>query len=1057
MSENKESVRLNAVVKELNVGIQTLVEHLTQKGFTVENKPTTKITGEMYRVLLSSFQSDKKVNDDAKALIKPKVKKEEVTIQPTVKKETVVEEEDYDDGILIKTGLAPNVTKPIEPKKIEEPIVVEVKPEPIVVAEVKPEPVVEKPKAVESPKGVEAPKVVEVPKVAETPKVVETPKVEPVAEEKGGLKVLGKINLDDFNPKKKKKVEPAPVAKPAAPVTKTNKKVEHTKVEQPAKPKVEQKVTPVVKESAPKVEAKKVEPTVEATVKPVKTETPAVEVDDTKITEPNYEKLTGLKVMGKIQLPVDPPKKPQPVASSDDNANKKKRRRKNFVGGSDNLDIKKVEGSNPNPQNRGGYQGNNPRGPHTNNPAGGNRPGGGYQGNNPRGGGHTGGGANPGAPRPPFNKGGKGNFTPRNANPAEKAEITDKEIQDKLKATLARINGQQNIGHARSKIRKQKRDAAADKREEEAIELEGQKKIKVTEFVTANELSQLMDLPINNIISACMSLGLMVSINQRLDAETISIVAEEFGYEVDFVTTDLIETIEEEIDAEEDLVTRPPIVTVMGHVDHGKTSLLDYIRKASVIAGEAGGITQHVGAYEVTLANGKHVTFLDTPGHEAFTAMRARGASLTDIVIIVIAADDSVMPQTKEAISHSLAAGVPIVFAINKIDREAANPDRIREQLSAMDILVEEWGGKYQCQEISAKKGLNIDSLLEKVLLESEMLNLKANPDKRAVGSVIEASLDKGRGITATIMVQSGTLKIGDPILAGTHSGKVKAMFDERGKKMTSAGPSTPVVLLGFDGAPQAGDKFLVTKSEQEAKEISNKRSQLQREQGIRTQKHITLDEIGRRLAIGNFKELKVIVKGDVDGSVEALSDSLIKLSTEEVAVSVIYKGVGQISESDVLLASASDAIVIGFQVRPSSQARKLAETEAIDIRLYSIIYDAIAEIKDAMEGMLAPKQVEKITGNVEIREVFKITKVGTIAGCYVTDGKIFRNSKIRIIRDGVVVYTGELASLKRFKDDVKEVAYGYECGLNINNFNDIREGDNVEAYEIVEVKRTLK
>ncbi len=1053
MSENKESVRLNAVVKELNVGIQTLVDHLTQKGFTVENKPTTKITGEMYRVLLSSFQSDKKVNDDAKALIKPKVKKEEVTIQPVVKKETIVEEEDYDDGILIKSGLAPNIPKPIEPKKVEEPIVVEVKPEPIVVPEVKPEPVVEKPKEVETPKVVEAPKAIEV------PKEVETPKVEPAPEEKGGLKVLGKINLDEINPKKKKKAAPAPVAKPTAPAPKTDKKVEHKKVEQPAKPKVEHKATPEVKVAAPKTGVKKTAPVVEKTIEPAKTETPVVEAEDAKITEPNYEKLSGLKVMGKIQLPVDPPKKAQPVASSDDNANKKKRRRKNFVGGSDNLDIKKVEGANPHPQSRGGYQGNNPRGPHTNNSGGGgNRPGGGYQGSNPRGpGGHTGGGANPGAPRPPFNKGGKGNFAPRNTNPGEKAEITDKEIQDKLKATLARINGQQNIGQARSKIRKQKRDAAADRREEEAIELEGQKKIKVTEFVTANELSQLMDLPINNIISACMSLGLMVSINQRLDAETISIVAEEFGYEVDFVTTDLIETIEEEIDAEEDLVTRPPIVTVMGHVDHGKTSLLDYIRKASVIAGEAGGITQHVGAYEVTLANGKHVTFLDTPGHEAFTAMRARGASLTDIVIIVIAADDSVMPQTKEAISHSLAAGVPIVFAINKIDREAANPDRIREQLSAMDILVEEWGGKYQCQEISAKKGLNIDALLEKVLLESEMLNLKANPDKRAVGSVIEASLDKGRGITTTIMVQSGTLKIGDPILAGTHSGKVKAMFDERGKKMTTAGPSTPVVLLGFDGAPQAGDKFLVTKSEQEAKEISNKRSQLQREQGIRTQKHITLDEIGRRLAIGNFKELKVIVKGDVDGSVEALSDSLIKLSTEEVAVSVIYKGVGQISESDVLLASASDAIVIGFQVRPSSQARKLAETEAIDIRLYSIIYDAIAEIKDAMEGMLAPKEVEKITGNVEIREVFKITKVGTIAGCYVTDGKIFRNSKIRIIRDGVVVYTGELASLKRFKDDVKEVAYGYECGLNINNFNDIREGDNVEAYEIVEVKRTLK
>ena len=983
MSENKESVRLNAVVKELNVGMSTLVEFLAKKGFVVESKPTTKITGEMYQVLLSAFQSDKKVKDDAKALIKPKVKKEDVTIpQPTKKEDSVVEEEDEDDGILIKTELAPVSAAPKAPVKKEE----------------------------EAP----APKV----------EPVEETKSEEAAEDKSGLKVLGKINLEELNPKKKKKAE--------APLTPEVKPKEEPK----AKAKEEKKEAPVEEAPAAVVEKK-----VEAPIAPpVAQETPVAEEADDKVTEPNYEKLSGLKVMGKIELPVENTRKPQPIASSDDSANKKKRRRKNFVGGSDNLDMKKVDGTNPQPQNRGGYQGNNNRGPGGNNNN--------NQGNR---------GPNQGGGKGPFNKGPRGKFDNRNAAPAEKAEITDKEIQDKLKATLARINGQQNIGQVRSKIRKQKRDAAADRREEEALELEGQRKIKVTEFVTANELAQMMDLPITNIISACMSLGLMVSINQRLDAETIAIVAEEFGYEVEFVTTDLIETIEEEEDAEEDLVSRPPIVTVMGHVDHGKTSLLDYIRKANVIAGEAGGITQHIGAYEVTLANGKHVTFLDTPGHEAFTAMRARGAKITDIVIIVIAADDSVMPQTKEAISHSLAAGVPIVFAINKIDRDGANPDKIREQLSAMNILVEEWGGKYQCQEISAKKGLNIDTLLEKVLLEAEMLNLKANPDKRAVGSVIEATLDKGRGITTTVMVQAGTLRVGDPILAGTHSGKVKAMFDERGKKMTIAGPSTPVVLLGFDGAPQAGDKFLVTKTEQEAKEISNKRSQLQREQGIRTHKHITLDEIGRRLAIGNFKELKVIVKGDVDGSVEALSDSLIKLSTDEVAVNVIYKGVGQISESDVLLASASDAIIVGFQVRPSSQARKLAETESIDIRLYSIIYDAIAQIKDAMEGMLAPKEEEKVTGTVEIREVFKISKVGTVAGCYVTEGKVFRNSKVRIIRDGVVVHSGELASLKRFKDDVKEVAYGYECGLNFNNYNDIRVGDQIEAYEIVEVKRTLK
>ncbi|MFN9581548.1 MAG: translation initiation factor IF-2, partial [Bacteroidota bacterium] len=639
--------------------------------------------------------------------------------------------------------------------------------------------------------------------------------------------------------------------------------------------------------------------------------------------------------------------------------------------------------------------------------------------------------------------------------------LTAHDLQATRKEHLARRNPgskQPNIGAVRSKIRKQKRDAAAAEREEAMMEEELSKKtLKVTEFVTANELAKMMDVQVTQVISACMTLGMMVSINQRLDAETISIVADEFGYEVEFTTADAVEEIEEEADNPEDLKPRPPIVTVMGHVDHGKTSLLDYVRKANVIAGEAGGITQHIGAYEVTLANGKSVTFLDTPGHEAFTAMRARGAKITDIVIIVIAADDSVMPQTKEAISHAQAAGVPIVFAFNKIDKDGANPDKRREQLSAMNILVEEWGGKYQTQEISAKKGLNIDKLLEKVLLEAEILDLKANPNKRAVGSVIEATLDKGRGITTTVMVQAGTLRVGDPILAGVHNGKVKAMFDERGKKMESAGPSTPVVLLGFDGAPQAGDKFLATRTEQEAKEIANKRGQLLREQGLRTHKHITLDEIGRRLAIGNFKELNVIVKGDVDGSVEALSDSLIKLSTEEVQVSVIYKGVGQISESDVLLASASDAIIVGFQVRPSQQARKLAETESIDIRLYSIIYNAIEEIKGAIEGMLAPKVEEKITGNAEIREVFKVSKVGSVAGCMVTDGKIFRNSKIRLIREGVVVFTGELSSLKRFKDDAKEVVSGYDCGLTIANYNDIKVGDQVEAYEMVETKRTLK
>jgi translation initiation factor IF-2 len=553
-----------------------------------------------------------------------------------------------------------------------------------------------------------------------------------------------------------------------------------------------------------------------------------------------------------------------------------------------------------------------------------------------------------------------------------------------------------------------------------------------------------------------MSLGIFVSINQRLDAETIQVVSSEFGYKVEFVTVDAQEAIEEEEDNPEDLKPRAPIVTVMGHVDHGKTSLLDYVRKANVIAGEAGGITQHIGAYEVTLENGKHITFLDTPGHEAFTAMRARGAKVTDVAIVVVAADDSVMPQTKEAINHALAANVPIVFAINKIDKPGANSEKIKEQLSAMNILVEDWGGKYQSQEISAKKGLNIDNLLEKVLLESDILDLKANPSRRAAGTVIESALDKGRGYVTTVLVQNGTLRVGDVILAGCHSGRVKAMFNERNQRVMVAGPSTPVQLLGMSGAPQAGDTFHVLEDEREAREIANKRMQLQREQGIRTTKHITLDEIGRRLAIGNFKELNVIVKGDVDGSVEALSDSLLKLSTQEIQVNVIHKSVGQISESDVLLASASNAIIVGFQVRPSMGARKLAENEQIDIRLYSIIYDAIDEIKAAMEGMLAPDMEEKIVGNIEIREVFKIPKVGAVAGCMVLDGKFNRNTKIRLVREGIVVFSGELSSLKRFKDDVKEVSSGYECGLTIHNFNDIKIGDIIEGYEQVAVKRTL-
>jgi translation initiation factor IF-2 len=947
MTEIIGTIRISKVVKELGVGFATLLDYLLSKGHKVEQSPNTKITEEQYQLLLAHFESDKKTHEDVKSL----------SAKPKLAKKTEV--------------VADAAVKPKSPVKKGE----EEEEDSILI---KTGLVPDQPKAEEKPTVVEPEKPIEV-------------------DEKPKLKVLGKIDLDAGKKGKKKVEKPVEIA-PEPPAL-----VPEPEVEMPV-----QEIEPVVQEEIEIPAENIIEPTIDS-VEPIE-----AKEETTNVVEPNFEKLSGLKVLGKIVLPVDNPasKKPKPIASSDDLAGKKKRKRKtNFVAGSDNVDAKKVENKDFQRKDNKGRPDNRNR--------------------------------------------------PKGRTEEPKTEITEKEIQDKLKETLARLNPgskQPNIGAVRSKIRKQKRDAAAAEREEAMMEEElSQKVLKVTEFVTANELANLMSVSVTQIISACMTLGMMVSINQRLDAETITIVADEFGYEVQFTTADAIEEVEEEEDAPEDLVPRAPIVTVMGHVDHGKTSLLDYVRKANVIAGEAGGITQHIGAYEVTLVSGKKVTFLDTPGHEAFTAMRARGAKLTDIAIIVIAADDSVMPQTREAISHAQAAGVPIVFAFNKIDKDGANADKIREQLAAMNILVEEWGGKYQTQEISAKKGLNIDSLLDKVLLEADMLDLKANPNKRAVGSVIEATLDKGRGITTTIMVQAGTLRVGDPILAGVHSGRVRAMFDERGKKVTEAGPSTPVVMLGFDGAPQAGDKFIVTKTEQEAKEISNKRNQLLREQGIRTRKHITLDEIGRRLAIGNFKELKVIVKGDVDGSVEALSDSLIKLSTEEVQVSVIYKGVGQISESDVLLASASDAIIVGFQVRPSSQARKLAEQESIDIRMYSIIYNAIGEIKSAIEGLLAPEVVEKITGYAEIREVFKVSKVGTVAGCMVTDGKIFRNSKIRLIRDGVVIYSGEFSSLKRFKDDVKDVASGYDCGLTVHNYNDIKEGDQIEAYEMVETKRTLK
>ncbi len=794
----------------------------------------------------------------------------------------------------------------------------------------------------------------------------ETPKLQ-------GIKVLGKI---DVSGKK-----PTPKADKEIPAKEEPKlETETTPAADPAKP--EKKPDEVAKQKPleNKAENQPATPTV---------------APSQKVIEARADKLKGLKVVGKIELPKD---KPKPVASSDQRGDKKKRPRKRIV-----------KPSQP-----------------------------------------TGGGRFSGQSRPPFQKGGA--KRPR----VQKEEPTDKEIQDQIKATLAKLSGGTNKKGG-AKYRKEKRSAFAEAREEQIIqEQEESKTLKVTEFISANDLASLMEVSVNDVISTCMGLGMFVSINQRLDAESITVIADEFGFDIAFTSTEDELEIEVVEDKKEDLKNRAPIVTIMGHVDHGKTSLLDYIRESKVTDSEAGGITQHIGAYDVMTETGHKIAFLDTPGHEAFTAMRARGAKVTDIVIIVVAADDDVMPQTKEAINHAQVAGVPIVIAINKMDRDGANPDKIKEALSKENILVEDWGGKYQCQEISAKTGLGIDDLLEKVLLEAELLELTSNPNKKADGTVIEATLDKGRGYVTTILVQNGTLKVGDILLAGSHFGRVKAMYDHKGSKVAEAGPATPVQMLGLSGAPQAGDKFNVMDSDREAREVSTKREQIQREQSIRTKKHITLDEIGRRLAIGSFKELNVIVKGDVDGSVEALSDSLLKLSTEEVQVNIIHKAVGQISESDVLLATASDAVIVGFQVRPSISAKRIAENEEIEIRLYSIIYDAINDVKDAMEGMLAPEVEEVIVGNVQVREVFKITKVGTVAGCMVIDGNVKRNNPIRLIRDGIVVYTGQMGQLKRYKEDVMEVKNGYECGLSIKGFNDIKEGDVIESYEEREVKRKL-
>lgn len=964
MADDK-TLRLNKVLRELNISLDRAVEHLASSGFDIDARPTTKISNEEYKVLLDGFQTDRTKKAASKEVGEEKRKEKEalrIASEEKAEKHRLDEESKKEvvkakaDKLEIKTvgkiEIEPKKVEPkVEPKvDVEKPIVEEVQEKvvaKVVVEEVVTEPVVVK----EEVKKVEE-KVVPVMEVEEQTEVVDKTK-EVVKEEI------------------KKPVEPAKIKKPK----------EHVKPVQ----KVEIKVEPVQD--------------VEESTEP-------------RTIQTQYKVLSGPKIMGaKIDLKQfekkPKPKKVEPAKKeSAEDANKKKRRR-----------IKKapIQGERkPYANGLPGAAGQN-RGPAARGPQRGAR------------------------------------------KPLIKEEPSEADVQKQVRETLEKLQGKSKKGKG-AKYRRDKRDLHRQQTEiDQELQAAESKVLKVTEFVTVSEIATMMDIAVTKIISTCMSLGMMVTMNQRLDAETIVIVAEEFDYSVDFVGAEVEESIEEHKDTAEELETRAPIITVMGHVDHGKTSLLDYIREENVIAGESGGITQHIGAYGVELKSGQKIAFLDTPGHEAFTAMRARGAQVTDLVIIVVAADDDVMPQTKEAISHAQAAGVPIVFAINKIDKPHANPEKIKEQLSQMNLLVEDWGGKIQSHNISAKTGEGVPELLEKVLLEAEMLDLKANPNKNAVGTVVEALLDKGRGYVSTILVQEGTLKIGDYLLAGKHSGKIKAMYDERGNNMKKAGPSTPVSILGLDGAPQAGDRFHVFEDEKEAKQIASKRSQLQREQSVRTQRHITLDEIGRRIALGDFKELNIILKGDVDGSVEALTDSFQKLSTGEIQVNIIHKGVGAITESDVLLASASDAIIVGFNVRPSGNARMLADNEEIDVRTYSIIYDAINDLRDAMEGMLSAEIKEEVTGNVEIREVYKISKIGNIAGCMVTSGKIFRNSKIRIIRDSVVIHSGELTALKRFKDDAKEVAKGYDCGIQFKNYNDIEIGDVIEAYQEVEVKKKLK
>ncbi|GFI01025.1 translation initiation factor IF-2 [uncultured Phocaeicola sp.] len=998
------TIRLNKVTRDLNVGITTVVEFLQKKGYTIEASPNAKITEEQYAVLVKEFSTDKNLKIESEKFSQERQNKDRNKASISIegfepKKEevvkTVIPEEARPKLKQVGKIDLDNLNKKTVPK-VAEPAakVIEQTPkaEPVV------EKVVERKETPQPEKETPKPVVVE----EKRPELAPQPAPAPVQEEKKEPKIE---KMEEKIPQVKEMEKETPEATPVQEKEEDDVfKIRPTEFKSKINVVGQIDLAALNQSTRPKKKSK---------------EEKRKEREEKDKQRQEQRKQMKDAIIKEIRKGDD---KVSKNSANDDAAKKKKRNRIN----KERVDINAAGTTNAGGNNS--QRNDNTNRPNRNNNSKPNS-------NNNQGGGK-------------FNK-------DRFKKPVVKAEVSDEDVAKQVKETLARLTNKTK--NKAAKYRKEKRENVQNRlMEQEEMEQEDSKILKLTEFVTANELASMMDIPVTQVIATCMSIGIMVSINQRLDAETINLVAEEFGYKTEYVSAEVAQAITEEEDNEEDLQPRAPIVTVMGHVDHGKTSLLDYIRKANVIAGEAGGITQHIGAYNVKLEDGRHITFLDTPGHEAFTAMRARGAKVTDIAIIIVAADDNVMPQTKEAINHAMAAGVPIVFAINKVDKPHANPDKIKEELAAMNFLVEEWGGKYQSQDISAKKGIGVHDLLEKVLLEAEMLDLKANPDRKATGSIIESSLDKGRGYVATMLVANGTLKMGDIVLAGTSYGKVKAMFNERNQRIKEAGPSEPVLILGLNGAPAAGDTFHVIDTEQEARDIANKREQLQREQGLRTQKLLTLDEVGRRLALGDFHELNVIVKGDVDGSVEALSDSLIKLSTEQVQVNVIHKGVGQISESDVTLAAASDAIIVGFQVRPSSSAGRLAEQEGVDIRKYSVIYDAIEEVKAAMEGMLAPTLKEQITATVEVREVFNITKVGLVAGAMVKTGKVKRSDKARLIRDGIVVFTGAINALKRFKDDVKEVGINFECGISLTNCNDLKVGDIIETYEEVEVKQTL-